>query len=158
MTTIPFIFEIDISWTVICSRRREGYEFMVGPPKVINKRVNDKLLEPYEVSFWLKLLVSYQRNWQQLLKPWFQFDLNILGLIVNSLKRTFAFVNLSKDALSNFKSTNSDSNCWSTRGSHGACCWTSWQKAWTDVWYAGCWVCIVSLAIPLFYMQGDGCT
>lgn len=22
---------------------------MVGPPKVINKRVNDKLLEPYEV-------------------------------------------------------------------------------------------------------------
>ncbi|KAK1313718.1 hypothetical protein QJS10_CPA06g01810 [Acorus calamus] len=29
-------------------RRREGYEFMVGPPKVINKRVNDKLLEPFE--------------------------------------------------------------------------------------------------------------
>ncbi|CAL5349077.1 unnamed protein product [Camellia sinensis] len=27
----------------------EGYEFMVGPPKVINKRVNDKLLEPYEM-------------------------------------------------------------------------------------------------------------
>lgn len=28
---------------------------MVGPPKVINKRVNDKLLEPYEVislDFW----------------------------------------------------------------------------------------------------------
>ena len=23
---------------------------MVGPPKVINKKVNDKLLEPYEVS------------------------------------------------------------------------------------------------------------
>lgn len=32
-------------------RRREGYEFMVGPPKVINKKVDDRLLEPYEVSF-----------------------------------------------------------------------------------------------------------
>jgi hypothetical protein len=31
--------------------RREGYEFMVGPPKVINKKVNDKVLEPYEVNF-----------------------------------------------------------------------------------------------------------
>lgn len=30
-------------------RRREGYEFMVGPPKVINKKEGDKLLEPYEV-------------------------------------------------------------------------------------------------------------
>ncbi|KAJ6835270.1 uncharacterized protein M6B38_123675 [Iris pallida] len=29
--------------------RREGYEFMVGPPKVINKRVDDKLLEPFEL-------------------------------------------------------------------------------------------------------------
>ncbi|KAL3637254.1 putative elongation factor TypA-like svr3, chloroplastic [Castilleja foliolosa] len=29
---------------------REGYEFMVGPPKVINKRVDDKLLEPYEIA------------------------------------------------------------------------------------------------------------
>ncbi|KAL8041471.1 hypothetical protein ABFX02_10G167200 [Erythranthe guttata] len=28
----------------------EGYEFMVGPPKVINKKVNDKLLEPYEIA------------------------------------------------------------------------------------------------------------
>ncbi|CAN6577045.1 unnamed protein product [Malus baccata var. baccata] len=28
----------------------EGYEFMVGPPKVINKRVIDKLLEPYEIA------------------------------------------------------------------------------------------------------------
>lgn len=24
---------------------------MVGPPKVINKRVNDKLLEPFEVTY-----------------------------------------------------------------------------------------------------------
>lgn len=24
---------------------------MVGPPKVINKKVDDQLLEPYEVSF-----------------------------------------------------------------------------------------------------------
>lgn len=31
-------------------RRREGYEFMVGPPKVINKKVDDKVLEPYEVN------------------------------------------------------------------------------------------------------------
>jgi hypothetical protein len=35
-------------------RRREGYEFMVGPPKVINKKVNDKVLEPYEVNFQSK--------------------------------------------------------------------------------------------------------
>ncbi|KAF2561763.1 hypothetical protein F2Q70_00014283 [Brassica cretica] len=35
---------------LIENMRREGYEFMVGPPKVINKRVNDKLLEPYEVA------------------------------------------------------------------------------------------------------------
>ncbi|CAL5415384.1 unnamed protein product [Camellia sinensis] len=33
---------------LIENMRREGYEFMVGPPKVINKRVDDKLLEPYE--------------------------------------------------------------------------------------------------------------
>lgn len=32
-------------------RRREGYEFMVGPPKVINKEVDGKKLEPYEVPF-----------------------------------------------------------------------------------------------------------
>ncbi|XP_059646306.1 putative elongation factor TypA-like SVR3, chloroplastic isoform X2 [Cornus florida] len=35
---------------LIENMRREGYEFMVGPPKVINKRVDDKLLEPYEVA------------------------------------------------------------------------------------------------------------
>ncbi|XP_068342394.1 putative elongation factor TypA-like SVR3, chloroplastic [Pyrus communis] len=35
---------------LIENMRREGYEFMVGPPKVINKRVNDKLLEPYEIA------------------------------------------------------------------------------------------------------------
>ncbi|RID73356.1 hypothetical protein BRARA_B00509, partial [Brassica rapa] len=35
---------------LIENMRREGYEFMVGPPKVINKRVNDKLLEPFEVA------------------------------------------------------------------------------------------------------------
>lgn len=33
-------------------RRREGYEFMIGPPKVINKTVDGKLLEPYEVSLY----------------------------------------------------------------------------------------------------------
>lgn len=27
---------------------------MVGPPKVINKKVNDKVLEPYEVNFQSK--------------------------------------------------------------------------------------------------------
>ena len=31
-------------------RRREGYEFMVGPPKVINKEKNGKKLEPFEVN------------------------------------------------------------------------------------------------------------
>ncbi|MBA0851560.1 hypothetical protein Goshw_022154 [Gossypium schwendimanii] len=36
---------------LIENMRREGYEFMVGPPKVINKKVADKLLEPYEVIF-----------------------------------------------------------------------------------------------------------
>lgn len=36
----------------LCIRRREGYEFMVGPPKVINKKVDDKLQEPYEVIFY----------------------------------------------------------------------------------------------------------
>lgn len=35
---------------LIENMRRENYEFMVGPPKVINKKVNDKLLEPYEIA------------------------------------------------------------------------------------------------------------
>lgn len=35
---------------LIENMRREGYEFMVGPPKVINKRVDDKLMEPYEIA------------------------------------------------------------------------------------------------------------
>ncbi|KAK9157252.1 hypothetical protein Scep_003826 [Stephania cephalantha] len=35
---------------LIENMRREGYEFMVGPPKVINKRENDKLLEPFEIA------------------------------------------------------------------------------------------------------------
>ncbi|KAI3835653.1 hypothetical protein MKX03_015256 [Papaver bracteatum] len=35
---------------LIENMRREGYEFMVGPPKVINKRVNDKLYEPFEIA------------------------------------------------------------------------------------------------------------
>ncbi|GJQ93399.1 putative elongation factor TypA-like SVR3, chloroplastic [Tanacetum coccineum] len=35
---------------LIESMRRENYEFMVGPPKVINKRIDDRLLEPYEIA------------------------------------------------------------------------------------------------------------
>ncbi|XP_078430001.1 elongation factor family protein isoform X2 [Wolffia australiana] len=35
---------------LIENMRREGYEFMVGPPKVINKYVNDQLLEPFEIA------------------------------------------------------------------------------------------------------------
>ncbi|KAK4338867.1 hypothetical protein RND71_040329 [Anisodus tanguticus] len=35
---------------LIENMRREGYEFMVGPPKVINKREGDRLLEPYEIA------------------------------------------------------------------------------------------------------------
>ncbi|WOL04244.1 hypothetical protein Cni_G12965 [Canna indica] len=35
---------------LIENMRREGYEFMVGPPKVINKTVDDKLLEPFEIA------------------------------------------------------------------------------------------------------------
>ncbi|CAN6440991.1 unnamed protein product [Victoria cruziana] len=35
---------------LIENMRREGYEFMVGPPKVINKRINDELLEPFEIA------------------------------------------------------------------------------------------------------------
>ncbi|XP_024019086.1 putative elongation factor TypA-like SVR3, chloroplastic isoform X2 [Morus notabilis] len=35
---------------LIENMRREGYEFMVGPPKVINKKVNDQLLEPFEIA------------------------------------------------------------------------------------------------------------
>ncbi|GFY98238.1 elongation factor family protein [Actinidia rufa] len=35
---------------LIENMRRERYEFMVGPPKVINKKVDDKLLEPFEVA------------------------------------------------------------------------------------------------------------
>ncbi|GLT64608.1 hypothetical protein SLA2020_370900 [Shorea laevis] len=35
---------------LIENMRREGYEFMVGPPKVINKKVDDKLMEPYEIA------------------------------------------------------------------------------------------------------------
>ncbi|KAL9265280.1 putative elongation factor TypA-like SVR3, chloroplastic [Drosera capensis] len=33
---------------LIENMRREGYEFMVGPPKVINRTENGRLLEPYE--------------------------------------------------------------------------------------------------------------
>lgn len=29
---------------------------MVGPPKVINKRVDEKLLEPFEVIYYLRSL------------------------------------------------------------------------------------------------------
>ncbi|KAL5981995.1 putative elongation factor TypA-like svr3, chloroplastic [Asimina triloba] len=36
---------------LIENMRREGYEFMVGPPKVISKKVGDKVLEPIEVEF-----------------------------------------------------------------------------------------------------------
>ncbi|XP_054817715.1 putative elongation factor TypA-like SVR3, chloroplastic isoform X2 [Prosopis cineraria] len=35
---------------LIENMRREGYEFMVGPPKVINKKAGDQLLEPYEIA------------------------------------------------------------------------------------------------------------
>lgn len=35
---------------LIENMRREGYEFMVGPPKVINKIVKDKLQEPFEIA------------------------------------------------------------------------------------------------------------
>ncbi|XP_074320477.1 putative elongation factor TypA-like SVR3, chloroplastic [Silene latifolia] len=35
---------------LIENMRREGYEFMVGPPKVISKRVDDKLYEPFEIA------------------------------------------------------------------------------------------------------------
>ncbi|XP_047313747.1 putative elongation factor TypA-like SVR3, chloroplastic [Impatiens glandulifera] len=35
---------------LIENMRREGYEFMVGPPKVISKRVDDKLFEPFEIA------------------------------------------------------------------------------------------------------------
>ncbi|XP_020258532.1 uncharacterized protein LOC109834929 [Asparagus officinalis] len=35
---------------LIENMRREGYEFMVGPPKVINKKVDEKLLEPFETA------------------------------------------------------------------------------------------------------------
>ncbi|GAV59061.1 EFG_C domain-containing protein [Cephalotus follicularis] len=35
---------------LIENMRMEGYEFMVGPPKVINKKVDDKLLEPFEIA------------------------------------------------------------------------------------------------------------
>ncbi|KMZ64577.1 GTP-binding elongation factor [Zostera marina] len=35
---------------LIENMRREGYEFMVGPPKVIYKKDGDKLLEPFEIA------------------------------------------------------------------------------------------------------------
>ncbi|XP_022152038.1 putative elongation factor TypA-like SVR3, chloroplastic [Momordica charantia] len=35
---------------LIENMRREGYEFMVGPPRVITKKVNDQLVEPYEIA------------------------------------------------------------------------------------------------------------
>ncbi|KAJ4971021.1 hypothetical protein NE237_004120 [Protea cynaroides] len=35
---------------LIENMRREGYEFMVGPPRVINKKLDDKLLEPFEIA------------------------------------------------------------------------------------------------------------
>uniref|UniRef100_A0A0D9VEW4 Tr-type G domain-containing protein n=1 Tax=Leersia perrieri TaxID=77586 RepID=A0A0D9VEW4_9ORYZ len=35
---------------LIENMRREGFEFMIGPPKVINKTVDGKLQEPYEIA------------------------------------------------------------------------------------------------------------
>ncbi|KAK6945307.1 Translational (tr)-type GTP-binding domain [Dillenia turbinata] len=35
---------------LIENMRREGYEFMVGPPKVISKKVDGVLLEPFEIA------------------------------------------------------------------------------------------------------------
>ncbi|KAH9602560.1 hypothetical protein KSS87_001038, partial [Heliosperma pusillum] len=35
---------------LIENMRREGFEFMVGPPKVISKKVDDKLYEPFEIA------------------------------------------------------------------------------------------------------------
>ncbi|KAI3507566.1 hypothetical protein L1887_22554 [Cichorium endivia] len=35
---------------LIENMRRENFEFMVGPPKVINKKIDDKVLEPYEIA------------------------------------------------------------------------------------------------------------
>ncbi|KAG9133722.1 hypothetical protein Leryth_019352 [Lithospermum erythrorhizon] len=43
---------------LIENMRREGYEFMVGPPKVINKTVDGKVLEPYEVRIDLLALLN----------------------------------------------------------------------------------------------------
>lgn len=39
-------------------RRREGYEFMIGPPKVINREVKGKKLEPFEVIILFFVLQS----------------------------------------------------------------------------------------------------
>jgi GTP-binding protein len=35
---------------LIENMRREGYEFMIGPPQVINREVKGKKHEPYEVN------------------------------------------------------------------------------------------------------------
>ncbi|KAL0404922.1 UNVERIFIED_CONTAM: putative elongation factor TypA-like SVR3, chloroplastic [Sesamum radiatum] len=43
---------------LIENMRREGYEFMVGPPKVINKKVDDKLLEPLRNFQWVFLQIA----------------------------------------------------------------------------------------------------
>jgi hypothetical protein len=39
-----------VDWWVLAIRRREGYEFMIGPPQVINREVKGKKHEPYEVN------------------------------------------------------------------------------------------------------------
>ncbi|KAF3782827.1 GTP-binding TypA/BipA-like protein [Nymphaea thermarum] len=54
---------------LIENMRREGYEFMVGPPKVINKRINDELLEPFEVAIAPKYFGSKKLIMQPVFPP-----------------------------------------------------------------------------------------
>ncbi|CAL9752572.1 unnamed protein product [Musa acuminata subsp. burmannicoides] len=65
---------------LIENMRREGYEFMVGPPKVINKYIDDKLLEPFEIAT-VELPEEYMGPVVELLgKGGQMFDMQGLGL------------------------------------------------------------------------------
>ncbi|XP_020091859.1 uncharacterized protein LOC109712614 isoform X2 [Ananas comosus] len=66
---------------LIENMRREGYEFMVGPPKVINKMVNDKLLEPFEIAT-VEVPEEYMGPVVELLgkRRGQMFDMQVVGL------------------------------------------------------------------------------
>lgn len=90
---------------------------MVGPPKVINKRVDDKLLEPFEVKFPLEWPKKTKSNLTSYVHCAFQLV----------IKTSLQF------ATPIFHVLDSDCYCGGARGIHGTCSGTSRKKAWANV-------------------------